>query len=125
MTERERARECECQEGHDNNSASASDRMSEEKRARTIQKRPTCRAIAGADVNATSREGNTALTYAAYSGSLTLVTTLLSHVTDPLRRNMLGYVMFVRFCVCLCVCVFFVRMKSHPRAFLGAPSNKT
>lgn len=38
----------------------------------------------------TSREGNTALIYAAYSGSRTLITSLLAHVTDPHRRNSLG-----------------------------------
>ena len=46
--------------------------------------------FAGADANATTREGNTALIYAAYNGGRTLITSLLAHVKDPHRRNSLG-----------------------------------
>ena len=39
--------------------------------------------------------------YAAYSGSLSLVSVLLSYSKDPHRRNALGCL-----CVCYCVCIF-------------------
>jgi ankyrin repeat protein len=45
---------------------------------------------AGADVNAQSGEGNSALTYAAYSGSRVLVEAMLEQAKDPKACNKLG-----------------------------------